>query len=356
MPYWSLYLQTIGFNAQAIGELTAIMTVSRIFAPLIWGWVADHTGRHITLVRLSSFLALLCFLGVLVKQTYWWLATVLAIFSFFWSAALPQFETVTLAHLGTQSHRYSHIRLWGSIGFIITVISLGGVFQYVNVTLLPTLLIGLFANIWLISLLIPEGPTTAAILSTHTLWQILKRPAVIALLMVCFLMQVSHGPYYTFYTIYLESHGYTRDIIGQLWALGVIAEVGIFMVLHQLLKRFSLRHLLIVTLILSGGRWLLIGSYVEWGWVLFFAQLLHAASFGLFHGVAIQFIRHYFADRHQGRGQALYSGLGFGAGSAVGSLMSGYTWERLGPQVSYDLAAVICVVAVLIGWWAIEDS
>jgi PPP family 3-phenylpropionic acid transporter len=349
MPYWSLYLHTIGFDAQAIGELIAISLATKIIAPNIWGWIADHTGRHIALVRLSSFLAALSFLGVLLAgDSYLWLALITALFSFFWNAALPQFEATTFALLGTEAHRYSHIRLWGSIGFIVTVALFGWLFQYVSITLLPLLLVGLFIGIWVTTLLIPEKITVQQSIAPQSFYQVLKNPTIIALFFICFLMQASHAPYYTFYSIYLEEQGYTRNLIGQLWALGVIAEVGAFLIMHRLLTRFSLNSLLIISLGLTGIRWLLIGYYAESLAILLFAQLLHAASFGLYHGVVMQFIRQKFTDSHQGRAQALYSSLSFGVGGAVGSLISGYTWEYV--EIRYLWAAVICFIAIWISW------
>ncbi len=350
MPYWGIYLKALGFDAQAIGELIAIILATKIIAPNIWGWIADHTGRHIALVRLSSLLTVLCFLGVFVGHSYLWLALVFCLFSFFWNAALPQFEATTLAHLGKQAHRYSHIRLWGSIGFIITVTLFGWLFEYINVILLPTLLISLFTSIWLTSLLVPEKASTQLVVTTESFFQVIKRPSVIALFFVCFLMQTSFGPYYTFYSIYLEESGYSRNVIGQLWALGVIAEICVFLVMHRLLMRFSLKKLLIISFAVTGVRWLLIGYYVESLLILFLAQLMHAISFGMYHGVVMQSIRQTFADSHQGQAQGLYSSLSFGAGGALGSLVSGYTWENAGAQLSYLWAALICGIAVWISW------
>ena len=43
-------------------------------------------------------------------------------------------------------------------------------------------------------------------------------------MLVVFLLQVSHGPYYVFYTLYLEDHGYRAGVIGSLWALGVATK------------------------------------------------------------------------------------------------------------------------------------
>jgi len=196
LPYWALYLHTLGFNAVAIGELIAILLALKIIAPNISGWIADHTGRHIALVRLSSLLAALFFIPLLiVEQSYLWLALIIGVFSFFWHAALPPFEATTLAHLGKQAHRYSQIRLWGSIGFILTVTLFGWLFEYISVTLLPNLLIGLFTGIWLTSLLVPEKETAHQFLSSESFYQVIKQPSAIALFSVCFLIITPFTPF-----------------------------------------------------------------------------------------------------------------------------------------------------------------
>lgn len=356
VPYWSLYLHHLGFDAKTIGELIAIVMATKIIAPNLWGWLAAHTGYHVTLVRISSLLAMICFAGVLLRQDYLWLVMVMVTFSFFWNAALPQFEATTLAHLGQQAYRYSQIRLWGSIGFIITVSLLGWLLKSISIKLLPTLLLGLFSGIWLSSLWVPEKANAVVPTDTESFYQILQRPTTLALFAVCFLMQVSHGPYYTFYSLYLENHGYDRDIIGRLWALGVIAEVGLFLVMHRLLTRFSLSRLLIFSLSLAALRWLLIGSAINSLLILTLAQLLHAASFGMHHSVSMQLIRRYFADHQQSQAQALYGSLSFGAGGAIGSLISGYVWQ-MGAQFSYWGAAGVCIIATWIGWqWLERDK
>lgn len=354
LPYWALYLDSLGFGAAAIGELMAFIMATKIIAPNVWGWIADHTGRRMAIVRIASFLAAAAFAGVFFGSSYGWLALVMMGFSFFWNASLPQFEATTLNHLGDRSHHYSRIRLWGSIGFIVTVAGLGPLLDRYGVTLLPPVLLALFTGIWLASLVVPERDAPPFAGSHERLTHVLRRPEVISLLVVCFLMQASHGPYYTFYSIYLQEHGYSRGAIGQLWALGVIAEVGVFLVMHRLLPRFGLRGLLLSGLALASLRWILIGAFVESLPVLMMAQLLHAASFGIYHATAIQLIHRYFVGRHQGRGQALYSSLSFGAGGAVGALYSGYLWDSGGPMVTFALAAAISGIALLIAWFRIR--
>ncbi len=350
LPYWSLYLESLGFSPVAIGELMAALMATKIVAPNVWGWIADHTGRHMPVVRLASLASTVAFAAVFLGESYAWLMAVMLVFSFFWNAALPQLEATTLRHLGDHTHRYSIVRLWGSVGFILTVVVLGEALEGSGPALVPAVVLSLMAGIWLASLWVPaaECQDTSAV---HTpLARTLRRPQVLGLLAVCFLMQASHGPYYTFFTIYLGEHRYTNGTIGQLWALGVIAEVGVFLVMHRLVPLFGLRGLLLGSLALTVLRWLLIGWYVDTPAVVVMAQLLHAASFGVYHATAIQLIHGFFSGRQQGRGQALYSSMSFGAGGAVGSLYSGYMWASAGPAWTYGVASMLAALAWLVAW------
>jgi PPP family 3-phenylpropionic acid transporter len=355
IPYWGLYLKSLHFSVVEIGELVAIIMATKIVAPNIWGWIADHTGRRIKIVRIACLLAMLAFAGVFFAHGYWWMALVMSLFSFFWNAALPQFEATTLNHLGRDTHRYSSIRLWGSIGFIIAVASLGALFERAGTGRLPLVLIGLFAAIWLASLLVPEKASAHLPLDHSPLREVLKKPAVFALLLVCFLVQASHGPYYTFYSIYMSDNGYSESLIGQLWALGVVAEIVVFLRMPRWLPRYGARRLMLVTTALTALRWVLVAWFVDNLWVMIMAQTLHAASFGLYHAVAIHLIHRHFRGRHQGRGQALYSSLSFGAGGALGSFGAGYLWEGVGAEWMYIAAAVIAVAAGGIAWWGVRD-
>ena len=349
LPYWSLFLQDEGFDAAAIGYLSAILMATKIIAPSIWGWLADKTGRRLAIIRGGNLLALLAFLGIFVSRDFWALVVVVMCYSFFWNAVLPQFEVVTLSFLKDRSNYYSQIRLWGSIGFILAVVVLGLWFDYFSLQTLPVILTVLLAAIWLSSLSVKSIPADVMPVSSGGLWAILKQPGVIVFFIVAMLLQVSHGPYYTFYSIYLEQLGFDRSAIGLLWSLGVVAEVLLFAMMHRVLQYWSIRTILVLSLLLSSLRWYLIGYQADHLWLLVLAQLLHAASFGSSHAVAIEYVRRYFAGGHQGQGQALYSGLSFGGGGALGALASGLIWER-SPSASFAMAAIICLAAAVLAW------
>jgi PPP family 3-phenylpropionic acid transporter len=349
VPYWSIYLDWLSFSASEIGELTAILLATRIFAPYLWGWLADHSQQRMRIVRITSFLSVLVFSAIFINTSYLWVATVMLLFSFFWNGSLPQFEVVTLQYLGKNSHFYSKIRLWGSIGFIIIVAALGWLLEHFNAGLIPYALLVSIIFIWLTSLSVIDTNQQTQRDEYSPISSILRKPEVIAFLVICFLLQVSHGPYYTFFSIYLEQYNYSRSLIGQLWALGVIAEVVVFLFMHRWLPSVGIKRVLLVSLLLTSLRWTLIALYPEHLAIIIFAQLLHAASFGSFHAAAIAWIYKHFKGKTHGRGQAIYSSVSFGAGGAIGSLYSGYMWLSPGPQPIFLIAAVLTFIATIIG-------
>jgi MFS transporter, PPP family, 3-phenylpropionic acid transporter len=355
-PYWSLYLKDLGFDAIAIGQLMAIPMATKLVAPFVWGWLGDRLGHRMSIVRLGSLLTAIIFLAVFWVSGFWALGVAMVLFSFFWNAVLPQFEAVTFSYLGKDVSRYARVRVWGSIGFILTVVVLGVVVDSEGSSAILPVLLLLYTAIWVSSLTIRDQEPAPQHIEQPPILAILKMPAVIAFFVVCFLLQAGHGPYYGFFSIYMESVGYSKSVIGQFWALGVIAEVVVFLFMHRLLKRYGARQMLMASLGLAVVRWILIGNFPHSLGIILFAQILHAATFGVFHAAAIHLVHHYFTGAHQGRGQALYSSLSFGAGGALGTLASGFLWESAGPSVAFDISAVLSLLALVIAWyWVVND-
>ena len=358
LPYWSLYLHDRGFTPVEIGELSALLVGTKIIAPNLWGWLADYTGKSLRIIRIASFFAALLFTGFLFAKNYFWFAWITVAFSFFWNAALPQFEAATLFHLKSDTHRYSRIRLWGSIGFIVTVLGVGRLLDSHPIVLLPVVIALLLSLIWGVALLTPDAHAGSHGFEPVGIMKILKKPEVLAFLLVYMLLQMAHGPYYIFYSIYLQQYHYSATMTGFLWSLGVFSEIVLFIYMQRLLKRFSLRQVLLLSILLAVMRWQLISGGADYLGLLLVAQFLHAATFGGAHVAAIHLVHLYFGQQHQGKGQALYSSLSFGLGGMLGSLYSGYYWDSLGAEFVYSMAAIVCGIAFIIAylWVGRENS
>ncbi|MFZ5530752.1 MAG: MFS transporter, partial [Pseudomonadota bacterium] len=227
-PYWSLYLKSLAMSAFQIGALMSLLPVMRTFASAVWGVLADRSGQRMKIVRWSALLSLLSFCGVFLGDGFWWLFVVMGAMGFFWSASLPLVEAATMSHLGEHIGGYGRIRLWGSVGFILAVVGVGYVLDVMQITVLLWLVLGGKIGIAYFCQRIPESASSAHHADHLPVWHILRRPEVAALLIACFLMALAHGPYYTFFSIYLVDHGYSKSTVGWLWALGVICEIAIF--------------------------------------------------------------------------------------------------------------------------------
>ena len=351
------FFQSLGFSASEIGIAIGVLTGSKVVAPYLWGTLGDLVPNRLRIMQIgiigSTFAAGLLLLDV----DFVGLCLVLALFGVFWNAIIAQFDTLTLEYLGSDHHRYSAIRVWGSIGFILMMLASGWLFSGVEYAILPWLIIvGLVISV-LISLTLPSRAANYSETSgAEGITKRLTNTSVMLFLLVTALNQLTHGPMNVFFTLYVQSHGYTAFEAGQLWALGVLAEVVLFFVLPHFIRSIDLRLLLTFSLIFGSMRWILIGIYPDWPWLLVGLQLLHAFTFGAIHSVSIEFMRRWFPGKLSGRGMALYSGFVFGLGGSLGATLSGITWETLGGSMTFIASGILTGFTALVAWFGLKKA
>lgn len=345
--YLSLYLQSLAFSATEIAVLMSLMQVMRLLAPNLWGWLAERLGMRIPIIRLSALASLAGFSLFFVTTRFEGLFIAMALMAFFWSAALPLVESVTFNHLGTQVHRYGRIRLWGSIGFIVTVLGIGHALDFMPMDALLWMTVVVLLGIIVCAFTLPDAGRPEPQQAVGGLWSTIAQPRVRALLGACFFMSAAHGALYFFFPIYLVSHGYGKSMVGWMWTLGVLAEIAVFLLMPRLSRRWSLRTLLIMAFVAASVRFVAIGWGVDSLAILAAAQILHGLTFGAYHAAAIALINQWFEGRLQSRGQALYGSISFGAGGMLGGLLSGLIWDVVGPAWTFTIASGFAFVGLL---------
>jgi PPP family 3-phenylpropionic acid transporter len=351
------YFQSLGFSASEIGIAIGVLTGSKIIAPYLWGTLGDFLPNRLRVVQIgivgSTFAAGLLLLDV----DFLGLCLVLALFGVFWNAIIAQFDTLTLEYLGDDHHLYSSIRVWGSIGFIAMMLASGWLFLDVEYGILPWLIItGLLVSAAISMTLPGHGRAHSAENTDEGIRSRLTNTSVLIFFVVASLNQLTHGPLNVFFTLYVQDHGYTAFQAGQLWALGVLAEVILFFVLPRFIRTLDLRVLLTVSLALGSMRWILIGAYPDVVWLVIVLQLLHAFTFGAIHSVSIEFIRRWFPGKLSGRGMALYSGCVFGIGGSLGATLSGIAWESFGGSTTFLCAGLITGCTACIAWFSLKNA
>ena len=352
------FFQSLGFNAREIGVAIGVLTGSKIIAPYLWGALGDLLPNRLRVVQIGIVGATLSASLLLIDFDFWGLCTILLIFGVFWNAIIAQFDTLTLEYLGPEHYRYSVIRVWGSIGFILMMLGSGWLFSRVNYGTLPWLVMsGLGLSIF-ISLTLPKRAvnTSKSLTESSGVVDRLKTPAVVVFFCVAALNQLTHGPLNVFYTLYVQAHGYSAFEAGQLWALGVLAEVVLFFILPRYIRRLDLRVVLVVSLLVGSLRWLMTGLFPDHVVLVIVLQLAHAFTFGAIHAVSIEFIRRWFPNQLSGRGMALYSCMVFGLGGSLGATLSGISWSQLGGPMTFILAGCVAGITAVIAWFGLKKA
>jgi PPP family 3-phenylpropionic acid transporter len=350
VPFTGIYLDGKGFDSVAIGEILAIFTVTRIIGPGLWAMLADKRGRQVEIIRVGALLALLSFLFIFTASSYWPLAIVLALFSFFWSAILPQLEVLTLNSIRRSGKIYSRIRLWGSIGFISCALGGGQLIESFGSEMFAWLGALILVGLWLVCLPLSQPRARQrALQRTSSIIDKLLAPQFLLFFFSGLLLQISFGPFYGFFALFLRDLGYSQLAAGSFISLGVVAEIIIFIYAARLLRQFSLKNVLLFCFAVTAIRWYMTGHFGESLTLLIISQLLHAVSFGLYHCAAIEFIQQYFAANQQSRGQAVYIGGVYGCGGALGAYLAGRLWQDgAGAVLTFDIAALLALAALLL--------
>ena len=351
-PYLPLWLKHLGLSLWMIGLLTSMQAVTRVFAPYLWGWLSDRSGERVPLMRWCAGMALLCSIGLLFSNSPWWLAAVLFLMFTHTSAMMPMSEAAMahlVSHQGTLDvRRYGRIRLWGSVGFLVTVFVSGHWFEVHGMVDFPfwtvLTLVAINLSVWSLPnireathLTAGQSGFTAVLLKPPTLW----------FFATLFFHVLSHVAIYTFFSLYLDELGYGKDMIGVLWAVSVIVEIIGFFSQSRWFHWLSLPAWLCVCTGLMAMRMGLTAWYGQLLPVLLLAQCLHVFTFAIQHTVCIAWLSQHFPGRLRGRGQALYAVIGYGFTGVLGALGGAALSTHWGLQTVFIAAIPVAVLALL---------
>tara|TARA_R110001592_G_scaffold347979_1_gene641807 strand:- start:1053 stop:2216 length:1164 start_codon:yes stop_codon:yes gene_type:complete len=341
IPFLPVFLDAKSFSSIEIGEILAIITATKIIGPTFWAFAADKSGKQLAIIRSGALLALLSFSLLFWLNGYWPVVFCLAIFSLFWTAVLPQLEVLTLNSIRRSAKIYARIRLWGSVGFIFLAVIAGDLIERYSADAFTYLGVIVLAGLFLSSMkLHPAKKTKNPVQQIEKISDKIFSRSFIFFFLAGLMLQMSFGPYYGFFALYLRELAYPGFAVGIFITISVLAEILIFIYASIFFRYFRLKTLLAISILLTSLRWFMTGSFADVIWVLVLVQCIHALSFGLYHSVSIQFIHQHFNHDQQNRGQAIYIGGVYGLGGAIGAYIAGIVWQGgQGSELAYNLAA-----------------
>ena len=338
-PYASLYFADRGMTAAQIGVLMSLMQVMRIVGPNLWGWVADHTQKRVAVLRITALAAVIAFTGMFFGRTFAQFLIVMIAINAFTSAQGPLSEALMLSEMRGDLTHYGRLRLWGSVGFIVSVTVAGQLLDWRGIGMMPWIALLLLGLVLLASVRMRESTHADSPHDAPSVIALLKRREVLAFFASTFLMIAAHSALYVFYSLYLAQIGYSKTLIGLMWSLGVVAEIVFFFYQAPIFRRFGVRNLMLASLLLAVIRFVLIGCGAQSLFWLLLAQVLHAATFGVHHSASVMTLQKWFSGPLQARGQALFISISYGLGGTVGGLVLSACWDGLGARAVFLIAA-----------------
>ena len=355
-PYLPLWLKDGGYSLVVISWLVSLQSISRVLAPYAWGVLSDRTGNRVGLLRRVSVVAWVSSLGLWWPQGgLAWLAVVLAVAYIHTSAMMPMNEAAMASLISTSGKfdagRYGRVRLWGSLGFLLTVFGAGAWFEVFGMSHFPawtTVTLGLVAIAsWrLPNVREPAHPAG----SKASVWPVLKQAKVRWFFAALFFHVLAHIGVYVFFSLYLDQLGYSKTVIGVMWALSVIAEIVWFFMQGRWAHVMPLTSWLLVCSAVAVVRMVMTASWADVWPLLVLAQLTHAITFAAHHSACIALLSELFPARLRGRGQALFTTIGYGLtgvlGGGVGSLIA----SQWGLGRVFWASSVASLVAVGCAW------
>lgn len=346
LPYFNLYLYHIKLTGVQIGVLSALRSVLLVLFPVLWGMLADRLQARKAIYVACNIASAIIWSLYLLTTRFEWLVMITLGYGIFFSPIISFLEAFTMDVLGKEKKRYGRTRAWGSIAFIAIVILVGrAIDNYPVGVILPLILAGGFMQS-LVSLGVPSVRIARLKGLSRDTGQLTSQKSIV-FLTCAFLMLLSHGAYYGFFSIHLEKLGFDKTFIGFSWAVASTAEIIVMVHSGRLFKRFSLENVMIFSLSIAAMRWFLL-SFVDSGPVILVTQVLHAFTYGAFHMASILYIDALSSEASKTLGQAVNNAVSYGLGLMAGFFLSGYLYETIGSHGLFMTSGGIAVFGGLI--------
>ena len=343
LPFLPGYLRWRGLSATEIGFLLAIQPAVALVAPQIVCAFADRWGRHARVLAGVTAGATIAFGTLLLVDSFVGYAAALCLFALFVTSVVPLVDALSIEAVRRAGASYSHLRLFGSIGFVCASFGVGLFFTTEGraVLLLP---IAFLAAAALLASLVRGERATAFVVAGFD--PVLRR-TLVPLLAASAVHWIACAPFHGSLALHVMALGLPGWVVGASAAIGVVAEIGVMLLYPRLLQPFEERSVLAFAFVASAGRWLGMSFCTSAGAIVALS-LLHGLTFGAFYIAALSFLARTVPADQRARGQGLYGAVTFGAGGLIGFVVSGYGFDWLGGGGLFGAAAATELLAALV--------
>ncbi|MDZ7831364.1 MAG: MFS transporter [Desulfobacterales bacterium] len=342
LPYFNLYCYHLDFTGFQIGVLSAIRTFATALFPLLWGALADRFLIRRPIYLFCALISAGVWSFYLLTTDFYAMLAITAFYGIFHAPLISFLESFSMDLLGKEKNSYGRLRAWGSISFILTVIIVGRAIEASSTHIILVLILAGKLMFFMIAARTP-APASSRQTTFSAGARALLSKQVILFLTAAFLMLLSHGTYYGFFSIHLENLGYKGTFIGIAWALASIAEIFVMINSERIFRRFSYEYVLILSFAVAGLRWLVM-FFAASAVLILLTQLLHAFTYGAFHVASILYIDKLTPSEAKTLGQAVNNAVTYGLGIMLGFFINGYLFDIIGAQSLFAVSGGLAIL------------
>ena len=343
-PYIVLYYQQLGLNGAEIGILSAIPPLTMAVLAPVWGIVTDRYGVHRLVLR-AALLAGAGIVLLLTQVTSFALLLPLTVLLAVCSApVLPLMDSYGVAISSRHGVSFGRLRLWGSIGFALTTPVIGWL---MGGTITSLCLIA-YAVMLTLTTGVTLGFPALEVRPQQSVWRgtgnIVRRPAMVILLLTVYLIAAGTMPMFNLFGIYLTQLGGSMGDVGLASAASALSELPVLFFGGWIMKRFGSRSMLIIAMLVFVVRMVAYTLVPAPAWVLP-VQLLQGLSYGIYLRAAVTLVQQLVGSELAATAQGLLAS-SFGFGQITGSLVGGALLDPIGVNGIYRLGAGVMLVAL----------
>ncbi|ACK49918.1 major facilitator superfamily MFS_1 [Methylocella silvestris BL2] len=361
LPYFPVWLAARGLTAEEIAAAIATPLIARVIATPLIAAFADKrgVGLAVTACALTVF-ATYCALRFGSGFALIFAGAVLVSVAMGSMPALA--DALTLSEIrraetdGRPPIAYGHIRVWTSIGVLATMLASAAIVEalpgeQIIVALillsLPSVGAALFAAIRMNRAHLYAGATAGRLTADSA-----RLRLALLTIAAAALIQASHAEVYAFGTIQWRAAGLSPGAIGAAWAVGVGAEILIFLLAARHFR--SERSAVPLLLLGAAGaalRWTAM-SFAPGAEAVIALQTLHAFSFGATTCGSVLLLGALASPTHRARMQGWLAAAG-ALSLAAATYGSGWLTARFGDEAYLAMAALAVTggaIALAAGW------
>ena len=347
LPFLPAYLASLALSATQVGLLLSLSPLLALVSPHFWGHLADRTGRASRILTLLAVGTCASFSSLLFVDRFPTLIATFVAYAFFSSSISPLMDSLALQHVARAGGSFAHLRLFGSLGFVLSSTLFGlSVDSVGRATVLVPLGLLIALALWCLTLRDPGPPMAGAIHPLSGL-QLLADRDLCWLLASSALHWIACAPYHGTFSIFVTSLGLPPSVVGISAGLGVAAELCVMLLYPRLTDRITPRHLLALAFATSALRWGVLALTTSSA-VIMALSLLHGMSFGAFYVASIAALVRRVPPHLRASGQGLFAAITFGLGGLVGYTTAGAGYDWLGGHRLFAAASVLELAAAVL--------